>query len=271
MSFKVKRKGRFLFIESSRLKVQLNVLRGMAIHALSFKKIHKEPLLGTLEQGFYNDIRLGSDFYSAHSVMEIPGQHKITDLNPCTFKTKQNKDSLSVECEIPFGSGQLKKTFSFDSERSGIKVRYQFSLEKLPPHVLRTAFLTLNPQVFDAESLYYACHNGGDDLEVFSLQNVREIDFGRPISHLISSRLVLGATKGYLEFGDSEKKIIVQSDPGSLAGLPSLHYLRLGNNQLLRFFYSLGEIDETSLLQNAPSSSELDFEILIHAENHVSD
>ena len=61
-------------------KYDLAQLKGLAIESLYFKNVSSEPLLGTLPHGYYDDISLGADFFSGHSIIEKPGEHKITDL-----------------------------------------------------------------------------------------------------------------------------------------------------------------------------------------------
>ena len=60
--------------------MSLNKIKGLTISDLWFKNIYKEPLVGTLPHGYYDEISLGADFYSGHAIIEKPGEHKITNL-----------------------------------------------------------------------------------------------------------------------------------------------------------------------------------------------
>ncbi len=68
-------------IEGEDIFVLLSKSKGLTIKEYKRKKVSSKPLFGTLDHGFFEDISLGADYFSGHSIIERPGEHKIADLN----------------------------------------------------------------------------------------------------------------------------------------------------------------------------------------------
>jgi hypothetical protein len=236
-------------LEHPAMRLSLKPAKGLCIEELTFPPVDARPLLGTLAQGYYESLPLAADFFSGHSVMEIPAQPKVTDLvsipNPEALQATTAGRPLKFS--VPFGNGRIEKEIWFDSSLSELCLRYHFAVNKVPPASLRTCIITVNPAVFDKESLYYACHLGGEHKEVFKLAGVQQISPG-PVSLNVSARTALGATDGVLELGDAKRKIILRTNPAECAALPLLHYASLPNTFFLRVLYSLREFDDTTFL-----------------------
>jgi hypothetical protein len=117
----------------------------------------------------------------------------------------------------------------------------------LPKRLLATIHplnVTFFPASFQRQSLTYATHNGGEELEKFKMST--KIHHSQPISSLISASNGLGATEGLVIVGDDRKQLKFRHEQTQSAIVPSIHFLPMeGKNYFLRMHYSAQEIDET--------------------------
>ncbi len=245
---KIEKKGRKIIVETKCVKAEFNTLKGMAIESLVFKNISNKPLIGLLENDYYNDIAFAEDFFSGHTTLEIPLQQKTTDLervNVVLPKVAITSDSVTIEADIKNNLGTIHKIIKVYNYANRVDMKYVFQLNDVSPAAFRAGILTYNPGAFKQDSLFYSCRNGGNNQEVFSLtENYRP---GHLLSHIVSSGSVLGNTGGCLEVGDEDKSIMLLNNMAEVAALPMIHFEKVDkDNYFLRTFYSLGEFDETS-------------------------
>ena len=266
--FKPAISGRVINVTTSSLNLKLNKRRGLTIDELIFKKISPKPLFKILPHGYYEKISFGADFYTGHTIIEAPAVHKITDLNPATVRGLKNDEFFRVDGDINMNSGKLEKSVMAYHKEPRIDLRFNFILKNHGISSFRTGIITFNPEAFDQDSLFFRCHNGGENPETFYLKNVESIDI-RPASLLISAQNILGNTTGCLEIGDGEKSIFLKNNLADLAALPMIHYIKMGSTYFLRVLYSLGEIDETSLLRDkADGLAKYQFNLSITAKKN---
>ena len=244
-NFKIESNARYLTLETSSIKCILNKLKGLAIDRLWFKNISTEPLIGTLPHGYYDDISFGADFYSGHTIIEKPGEHKITDLQKCEPEVfLKEKSLLCVTAEMHDGEVKFKKEYFFDLYEHSLAVKLNIMI---PGRILSTIHplnITFIPTSFQRKSLFYATHNGGEKIEKFSMDS--KIHHAQSLSSLISAKHGLGATKGLVIVGDAQKQITFQLDQTKSAIIPSVHFLPMNDGQyFLRVQYSAQEMDET--------------------------
>jgi len=246
--FDISEEGRFLTIKSNVAEVCLNLARGGAIE--SFKLINDEKSwIGTLQLGYYDHIGWGADFYSAHMVVEQLGMHKITDLvkvEPDCSLSDDNK-VMWLTSEIQTGNGVVIKKLGIERDIPRILMEYDFSGWSWPVKgALRLGYAALNPEMFDEGSLFFATHNGGDELEEYSLKNSAEFDHAEVVSLLISARTGLGLTKGGFYFGDKNRKILIKSDRSQGALLGQINYQNIKDSFFCRASLSARENDDTN-------------------------
>jgi hypothetical protein len=227
-------------IKTSSLDAAINPKKGLALESVVFKKVSSKPLIGTLHHGYYDDIAFGADFYSGHVVMEAMGKPKITDL----VSVPSSGFKANIETEY----GIIQK--SWQAKQDTLILSCDFDLCDVPPAPFHVGFVTMFPEAFDRKTLYYACHNGGTEKEVFPLRGVESVDI-HPVSFLVSSRYVLGNTEGELEIGDARKRLIMQNDMAQLAMLPVIQFVDMGSTYFLRVIYSLREVDDTNAQQKS--------------------
>ncbi|MFA6528000.1 MAG: glycoside hydrolase family 57 [Candidatus Gracilibacteria bacterium] len=252
-----------IIAETSAIKAVFNTRRGLFLESLIFKNISEKPLVGTLYHGYYEDIDMGADYYSGHTIIEIPGQHKITDLEKIEPEISLNKYP-NIKAQIKCKYGVMTKEISIYED--SLSIKHTFDFKKLPHASFHSGIITLMPFAFNKNKLFYGCKNGGLRKEKFCLREIGNFDMATPVSSLISAKGALGNTEGVLEMGDDKKKIIIRNDMAELAALPMIKYINTGKDFFLRVVYSLGEIDETRLLAKKNTNFRKSFSINIKAE-----
>lgn len=241
----VVRKGRFLSIEGKRFKLRLNCLRGLALDSLIDRTLSELSLCGTLHHGYYDGIQWAADYYSGHLVFESPGRPKVTDLNAVKPEVKWEDGAVLIKAAIKTALGLVEKQWRIDELKGCITLSYRLHWRDVDLGSLRLGYLTLNPEAFAADSLCYQTHNGGRDLESFSLTQ-SDFDHGAPVSFLISANQALGLTEGELLIGDASSVVGVQFDKSRNAGIGIMSHRKINNSYLCRFVVTLKELDDTS-------------------------
>ena len=256
--YKVKQNKYYLKLETKDLICVFNKLKGLALHQLIFKS-YNIPVLGTISHGYYDDISFGADFFSFHSIIEIPGQPKCTNLKQSNFNFNIEEDKIIIyekqaENDIIF----LKNYFIFNNK---IKVDILIQLKERKLAIIHPFNITFIPEAFDKESLFYATHNGGD-LEKFELKN-KIVNHSQSLSALISSKYGLGATEGVVVIGDKFKQVVITHDKAQSALIPTIYYKPMDETFFLRLQYSAQEIDDTFKPHKRPYQIKSSFEIVL--------
>lgn len=265
----VKKDGTHIVVRSKKIHLVLNSKRGLTIENLSFDEISPIPLITTLSQGYYEDNDFSADFFSGHATIDIPGFKKITDLSPikptCKTFSSDGENGVTIIGVIPFGDGTVKKTISVFSGYPKVRIEYAFS-PKIPPKCsFRAGFLAFNPKAFNVKTLFYACHNGGFEKDVFSFgKDALKIT---PVSLLVSSRRALGNTTGIIEIGDRRKTVSISTEMQNYAALPMLQFEKMLRSPafFLRSKFSLQEFDDTTIRDKAVSKKPITFKLTITA------
>tara|TARA_Y100001954_G_scaffold237898_1_gene303217 strand:- start:19841 stop:21835 length:1995 start_codon:yes stop_codon:yes gene_type:complete len=237
--------GRFLVMKAGSVTLHLNMRKGLAIDAAWFADVSDSPLFGSVPHGHFEDLALGADFFSGHLVLERAGHAKETDLEIVEPDVEVAADAIYASCSMKQFPVPLRKTVCISRLRPEVTVKYDFDWTMLNHCSLRLGFLTLLPSAFDADSLSYATHNGGRELELFPL-NGDEVDHGQPVSSLVSARQCLGMTQGKLWIGDSSTQLEIEVDRAQAAAVPMILHKKASPDYLFRCLFSLRETDETS-------------------------
>ncbi|WP_051409154.1 hypothetical protein [Syntrophorhabdus aromaticivorans] len=237
---------RHIIIDGTRLRCVLSKRKGLAISELIFKAVSDESLLGTLAHGYYEDISWAADFFSGHSIIEQPGEHKTTDLEPCMPYMRWEGRTLVIGAEIRKDDGTVfTKCYRFDPEAGSLGLELDLFMPARVPAMMRLINMTFIPDTFERKSLFFSTHLGGADIETFRMGD-REIHHSLALSSLISARQGLGNTEGIVIVGDANKRLIFKQDLGSAALIAYVHYSQISTNQyFLRLSYSAQEMDET--------------------------
>lgn len=243
--FEVKEDDRYLSIETPVQSIRINKRRGLAIDRWESFLLSEDFLVGTLPHGFFDNISYAADYYSGLTVLEAPGQHKVTDLTKAEVTVSEEPDGLVVEGEISTPLGILKKTLVIAAEVPEIKVSYHFFWPTCPAGSLRLGVLTLNPDHFDPKSLFYRTHNGGFQAETFSLD--APVNHAAPVSSLVSSSQGVGMTSGVIEVGDQQHTVLVSLENNHPGVIGQVYFQPVNDSYLCRILFSAMEVDDTAL------------------------
>ena len=240
----VQPEGRFLKVDTDHLSIAINRSRGMTIDKLHFKEVGPVPQVVTLPHGYFDDISLGADWYTGHLVHEGPGKPKVTDLNPTELTVEESEIEIMVTGKVATLLGPVNKTVIVSLQKPSVALKYSLNWETVPIGALRLGHITLNPEAFGSESLFFKTHNGGFKPDTFRLQGHR-VEQGTPVSFLVSAESGMGMTEGWLEFGDDRTGLRVESNRSELAVIGLVTYREAGGKFFYRISFSAGELDET--------------------------
>jgi hypothetical protein len=253
---KIARSGHNLTIEADSFLLKLNCRRGLAIDGLWFGNKEGPALAGTLPHGYYGNIKYGADWYSGHLVFELLGQPKITDLGVVEPNIeKVNEESFLVKGLIDCPLGSISKQYLINLTEQEITLSYSLAWDKMPPGSLRLGFITINPDLFERETLFYETLNGGLYPERFYLKG-SEVDYGRSVSFLVSASSGLGLTDGRITLGDSKRALQVEVEKNKAALIGLITYSEFDGTYFYRLALSAGEMDETRLADSCNSKLE---------------
>jgi len=236
--------GIFQTITTPGCRLTLNLRRGLAIQSLAFRQHCFVPVIGTLEQGFFETINLGADFYSGGVLLEIPGERRrLTDLEWVKPEVGSAGDKLVITGMLPLGSGTLIKRIEIDVAKECVVLSYEFSGIERPLGLVRAGILTLLPSAWK-EPLEVTTWLGGSEPERFNCED--GVHHGQPVSMLISSSSALGSSVGNLEMRDaSGQGISLRWNPAQCPVAPLLKHLATPSGHLTRLSFSLCELDDT--------------------------
>lgn len=250
----VKRSGKYLIVETESVRVNLNLSRGLVIDGLWLGAIEGPPLCGSLPHGHYDDITLGADWYTGHTVLETYGQPKVTDLSPVEPMVKIHEESgdVLIEGAVSTNLGLITKSIEVCSREPTLKLGYRLELEAVQIGSFRLGNITLNPDAFDRSSLIYRTCNGGKEPENFPLAGT-SVEHGRTVSFLVSASCGIGITCGWIELGDNQRVLRIDVDKTAAALIGLISYREVGDTYFCRLALSAGEMDETRRLETAKS------------------
>lgn len=233
----------YLHLANSHLKLILNMRRGGAIVDLAFQGAGSDT--GTLEHGRFRNIELGADYYSFHTVIELPGERRrVTDLEPARWAMSSDGDypgDIYIDCEMDTYLGRVRKTYSVRTDGT-VRCTWRFPDWVRPEGSLRLGWVTLKNQDAAARVMV-ATHHGGDHMEYGAI--TRDVDHGRAVSSVVSATSALGGTEGQLRLSAGTQGVRLKWAPDQCAAIPMLFNRVIGAERLTRVFFSLVEIDDT--------------------------
>ena len=250
-SIQVDDDGILLSISTEKIKLKLNLRRGMCIHKLAFASHDLVPSIGTTQHGYFSSIALGADYYSGGVVIELPiERRRITDLESVVplFQLTPSGD-IRVQSTIMTSLGEIVKTIKISASSEHITMSYGFPDWKELNGSIRLGMVTLLDD-FAQKGMEIVCANGGDTNETFTLDG--EVDHGNPGSTLVSSCGGFGATTGDMYLVGKDKQLHLSWDPSECAVLPMLKFTPSHPNPLSRVFFSMYEMDDTKKYSTRP-------------------
>lgn len=239
----IERNERFVTVTTPHVRVRASLRRGLAIESLAFPALGDDALVGTLPHGYYDDISMTADYYTGHAVLEPVGEHKVTDLGQVDATVAHVEDGITLSGRIDTPLGPVTKRLHVSSAAPRIEIAYAFDWPEVPRGSLRLGHVTLMPDAFDRETLFYATHNGGAE-ERFALAG-STIDQGAPVSLLVTASTALGVTGGVVRLGDARRALRVEVDKSAAALVGLMTYRDVAGSLFCRLAFSALEVDET--------------------------
>jgi hypothetical protein len=201
---------RHLNIETRMISARLDRRRGLALERLRFEG-NEHAIIGGIAHGTFEGISLQADWYTGDCVFEAPGEAKVTDLEWCDARIqKTDAGDVIAHASVDTLKGRIEKQMRFSGSERRIDFDITFHWSDWGKGVLRLGHFTLLPDAYSLDRLRLSTTNGGNR-ETFSLHG-RTIDYGSPVSFLVSSSHGLGMTEGWAEIGDDRVRLRVEVD-----------------------------------------------------------
>jgi len=244
--FRIERDKRYLTLHGPDAVLRLRPMCGLAIEGLWIHG-HDQSLVRTLPHGYFFDINWGADFYSGHLIAQIVGRPQVTDLEktaPEIFFDPEHR-FVDVEVHVATLAGPVFKRVRFFAAQRRVEISYRVNWIEGIQGSVHFGNFTLNPACFERDSLFYAVHNGGPEMERFSLANV-DVDHMRAPSFLVSGRAATGMTEGRLIIGDDRHRVLLEC-PRDVAAMPALVTCKsVDDTFFCRVAFSAREVDDTA-------------------------
>lgn len=241
---KIYNENTLINIRTTKLELDLNLRRGLAIKSLSFRSHDMKSCIGTLSHGYFESISYGADFYSGNSIIEMPLERtRVTDLEKVTPKFLVHPDgSLEIFAEINTFHGIIAKSIIVDGKKEKIKLSYDLSRFKEVFGSARLGIVTLMNDFANGDTeIRFA--NGGTDFETFKMES--NFDHSKPASSLVSSSRGLGATTGEIQLTANKKNVFLLWNPYQCAAFPMIKNVTSDSKTLSRLIFSIQEYDDT--------------------------
>lgn len=236
--------ARHIDIVTPNVTARLDRRRGLALSSLKFAP-HARAALGGLPHGHFDDIHVQADWYTGDCVFEAPGEHKITDLESCEARIRQDGADTIAFARIDTPRGPIEKTMRFHGDAPRVDFDVAFHWAEFGKGSLRLGHFTLLPDAFDWLKLSLTTHNGGKEPESFALAG-HDVDHGAPVSFLVSASHGLGMTEGWAEIGDARTRLRIEVDRAAAPLLGLVTHRRVGGSLFCQFVLSALELDDTS-------------------------
>ncbi len=227
------------------LEIVLLKDRGLALSSARFPGVSERPLIGTLGHGYFDSIELGADFFSGHLIHTDREGVKTTDLRRVSPTVSEDEAGVHIHAAIETPMGLLEKTYHIPHAGEEFSLTCRLRARALLASSLRLGIFTFMPEAFDNEGLWFETINGGAGPERFYLKG-HTLGHNEPVSPAISASSCLGATEGWVSFGDDEKSVRISSERRSVHTVPMINYRESGDDFFLRIYHSAGELDDTS-------------------------
>ncbi|HEX2759327.1 MAG TPA: hypothetical protein VHM27_02390 [Rhizomicrobium sp.] len=234
---------RFIDVATPTIRARLDRRRGLAVQACGFAPDFV-PLIGGLPHGTFDDISLQADWYTGDCVFEAPGEPKVTDLEWAdTHILHGANGDVTVHGDMPTPLGPIRKRMTFHGSAPRIDFDLEFPWQNWGRGSLRLGHITLLPDAFAQDRLFYATTNGGGT-ERFSLSG-KTIEHGAPVSFLVSASCALGMTEGWLELSDESRTVRIEVDRQTAPLVGLLNHRTPGGKLFCQVMLSALELDDT--------------------------
>lgn len=239
-------KSRFLEISLEQSLFKLDLLKGASLSSWK-RRIDESQIFGSIGHEIFINLDYGVDLFSFHFVCFDRYWQKWTDLVPVS--DYQIQESEGRICQIDFrlrvGGRDILKSYAFSDGGRSVKLTYKrigFLLRDA--RVFRAGYVNLNSEMFDRGSL--RCHTEfGSGIRETIMLDEYDYDCGVPVNPLVSSHGLLPMTNGSIVFESKHAELRIIVDQSKNYCLVGSQAKRLENKDLIRFWLSFSESDET--------------------------
>lgn len=245
-----------------RLNIKFDCWKGISINSFHDNYVSEEALFGKVEHGEIDKITHSADFFSGNLTLEVPGNHKKTDLikTEPTIIHKANETELYFCKDSDFGN--IKKKWIIRDENGELELQQTIEFNKGPVRgSIRLGTLTFLTGVTKIGT--HLRSNLGGDNETFVIKCDTHHD--TPVSSLISANQGLPVTEGTLLYYGEDFALQISLDMDLAAGIALCHFDRLANRDFHRIHFSVSECDDT----NKSETREINFRMVIKARNQI--
>ncbi len=233
-------------LKNDHTHISWNTRRGLCIDSATFPSVFDLPVLGTIPHGFFDSIDWDADFYTG-GVQLDDGHNFYHDLEAVSHVRRWAGPIRDiVEVAIPAGPIVQKKRYAVYHHLPRIDIEQSFQTRGVYSLAFRAGIVTLLPGGWRGEKLTLTTRNGGKSNETYPLHG-EKVAHSDPSKIGVSSSNCLGATDGWLAFGDGEKTLTISRDMTRNYTAPLIKYEEIGPHFFARVYHTLGERDETSL------------------------
>ena len=231
-------------IKTKNISLLLNIRRGLTIKSLAFKSQNYDKVIGTLNQGHFDSIKYGVDYYSGGILVEMPLlREKNTDLDFVIPNVINLNNDLVLEATITNKNFTIKKIIKISLIEEKIELTYDFINFKRPVGIVRVGLLTfMNDFLENLQKIH--CYNGGKKRESFDLN--MNCEHGGAVSTFVSSTTSLGLSGGIIQLESKNNSLYFIWDNALCAAAPMFKFLNIGDKILSRLAFSLCELDDTT-------------------------
>ncbi|MES2503663.1 MAG: hypothetical protein V4534_02170 [Myxococcota bacterium] len=242
-------------IETNSMGIELNTKHGLDIQRLWLNNEPNKAILGRIPLGYFEDIRIGSEFHSGHVVFQQPGHLLNNDLIPCVANLSETEGFKRVHTQLRMPLGPMEKEYRIYNATNRVDLICRLNWTSYPHGLLRLGHITLLPDAFDAGSLWYATHNGGPALEKFYLDGP-DFNQRRPVSFGVSATTAVGMTENIMLIGDNKYHLKIGIKREDLAVVPMIIWQKHSESFLMQVNFSAGELDDTRHGKTAEKSNQ---------------
>ncbi len=220
--------------------------RGGALAWLRFPELGGVPLVGTVPHGSFDDVAYTPDFYSGHLVAVTESGAKVTDLSPAHGEVLDpGPVRVTRRFRVRTSLGEWTKYYRVYHHHPRLDVVHALRFDEARLATLRLGVLTALPDAFERAALRFETVNGGTAVEHFPLGPGARVRHTEPVSLGVSARSCLGATEGWVSFGDARRGVAVIGDRAQAAVVPLVEFAEVDERFFLRVLHSAAETDET--------------------------
>jgi len=212
----------------------------------SLKKLqfsnHENPIIGTLDYGYFKDVDYLADFYSFNYLIESKEISRFSDLSNKINSAYEDKQNISLVSESLNPSVPISKEIVISKSEEAVYLSQKNSKLKRLSGYLRACYITFIDQDFVNNATF--SYNGVGGVERKLILN-KNFNHGDRVTNIISSKSLIPVIDGKFNISNTKSSIYFSWDPSISFIMPMASLSLVDGKMLLRICFSVGEMDET--------------------------